>query len=165
MNNAVGAADIEGLLAAGVRVCLGNDGFTQDMWSEWKAAYFMHKLAHRDPRKMNGADVVRMAVNNNAALANELFPAAPLGEIAAGARADLILVDAHPFTPLTEGNAPWHILFGFHESMITTTIVDGKILMKDRKLQTLDEAEIAAKAAELAPAVWSRYAKFAGVAQ
>jgi putative selenium metabolism protein SsnA len=165
MNNGVGAADIEGLLAAGVRVCLGNDGFTQDMWTEWKAAYLMHKLAHRDPRKMNGADVVSMAVGNNAALANQLFPGAALGEISMGARADLILVDAHPFTPLTDGNAPWHILFGFNESMITTTIVDGKVLMKDRKLQTLDEEEIAAKAMELAPAVWVRYAKFAEAAQ
>jgi putative selenium metabolism protein SsnA len=165
MNNGVGAADIEGLMAAGLRVCLGNDGFTQDMWTEWKAAYLMHKLAHRDPRKMNGDNVVKMAVTNNAGLANQLFPGAPLGEVSIGARADLIFVDAHPFTSLTEGNAPWHILFGFHESMITTTIVDGKILMKDRKLQTLDETKIAAKAMELAPAVWARYAKFAEAAQ
>jgi putative selenium metabolism protein SsnA len=159
MNNGVGAADIEGLLAAGVKVVLGNDGFTQDMWSEWKAAYLMHKLVHRDPRKMNGADVVRIAVNNNAALAQQFFPGAPLGEVTAGARADLILVDAHPFTPLTAGNAPWHILFGFNESMVTTTIVDGQILMKNRQLLTLDETEIAAKAMELAPSVWERYDK------
>jgi hypothetical protein len=74
----------------------------------------------------------------------------------------LILVDAHPFTPLTAGNAPWHIIFGFSESMITTTIVDGKILMKDRQLLTLDEAEIAAKAMELAPGVWERYERQVG---
>jgi putative selenium metabolism protein SsnA len=164
MNNGVGAADIEALLAAGIKVCLGNDGFTQDMWTEWKSAYLLHKLWNRDPRKMNGADVVKMAVTNNAALASSLFPHAPLGKISVGARADLILVDYHAHTPLSSDNLPWQIIFGFHESMITTTIVDGKILMQDRKLQTLDEAEIAAKALELAPQVWARYAQFAEAA-
>ncbi|HLE72806.1 MAG TPA: amidohydrolase family protein, partial [Anaerolineales bacterium] len=161
MNNGVGAADVEALLAAGVRVCLGNDGFTQDMWSEWKAAYLMHKVWNRDPRRMNGAEVARMAVHNNAALAGSFFGGAPLGEIAAGARADLILVDYHAPTPLTAGNFPWHILFGFEEGMVTATMVKGEVLMKDRQVVTLDEAEIAAKARELAPQVWERYTRFA----
>ncbi len=164
MNNGVGAADIEALLAAGIKVCLGNDGFTQDMWTEWKSAYLMHKLWNRDPRKMNGADIVKIAVTNNAGLAGSLFPDAPPGEISVGARADLILVDYHPQTPMTKDNLPWQIIFGFHESMITTTIVEGKVLMQDRKLLTLDEAEITAKALELAPQVWARYAQFAEAA-
>jgi putative selenium metabolism protein SsnA len=164
MNNGVGAADIEALMAAGIKVCLGNDGFTQDMWTEWKAAYLLHKLWSRDPRKMNGVDVVKMAVTNNAALAGSMFPDVPLGEIFVGARADLILVDYHPHTPLTGDNLPWQIIFGFHESMITATIVDGKTLMKDRELTTLDEAEIDSKALELAPQVWVRYAQFAEAA-
>jgi putative selenium metabolism protein SsnA len=161
MNNGVGAADIEALMAAGVKVCLGNDGFTQDMWSEWKSAYFMHKLTGRDPRKMNGADVVKMAVTNNATLVENFFPGAAVGEVAVGARADLILVDVHPITPLTAGNAAWQVLFGFNESMITTTIVDGNVLMQNRKLLHLDEEEIAAKALELAPDVWKRYSEYA----
>ena len=98
-----------------------------------------------------------MAVYNNAALANIFFPAAQVGQISKGACADLIFVDYHPFTPLTVANLPWHILFGFHESMITTTLVGGKILMKDRHLLTLDETEIAEKAKELAVKVWERY--------
>ena len=60
---------------------------------------------------------------------------------------------------MTAGNIPWHIVFGFQQSMVTTTIVAGRILMKDRQLLTLDEAEISAKAQELAPAVWERYQK------
>ena len=164
MNNGVGVADVEALLAAGIRVCLGNDGFTQDMWSEWKAAYLLHKVWHRDPRKMNGADVIKIAVHNNAALAGSFFPGAALGEISVGGRADLILVDYHPHTPLTADNLPWQILFGFHESKVTMTMVDGRILMRDRKLLQLDEAEIATKARELAPQVWARYAQFAEAA-
>lgn len=161
MNNGVGAADVDALLAAGVKLCLGNDGFTQDMWSEWKSAYLMHKLWHRDPRRMDGMDLIQMAVSNNAALAAQFFPGAALGEISSGARADLILVDYHPYTPLTAGNAPWQILFGFQERMVSMTMVAGKVLMQDGKLLSLDEAQIAAEARQLAPAVWERYETFA----
>jgi len=156
MNNAVGAADVEGLLRLGVKVCLGNDGFSNAMWEEWKTAYLLHKVAHRDPRRAGGYTIAEMAVTNNAALANVFFPQAPLGVLAPGAFADLIFVDYHPTTPLTAGNLPWHILFGFESSMVTTTICGGKVLMKDRQLLFLDEAEITAKSRELAKKVWER---------
>jgi putative selenium metabolism protein SsnA len=164
MNNGVGVAEVEAMLAAGIPVCLGNDGFTQDMWAEWKTAYLLHKAWHRDPRRMNGVDVARMAMANNAALAGVFFPGAPLGEISVGARADLILVDYQRFTELSAGNLPWHILFGFQERMVTMTMVDGQVLMKDRKLVHVDEAEIAAHACELAPGVWERYGQYARTA-
>ncbi len=158
MNNAVGAADVEGLLRLGVKVALGNDGFSNAMWDEWKAAYLSHKAAHRNPRRMNGATVIEMTVTNNAALANVFFPQAPLGVFTAGAFADIIFVDYHPTTPLNSGNLPWHILFGFENSMVTTTICAGKVLMKDRQLLFLDEAEITARSRELAANVWRRIA-------
>jgi len=158
MNNAVGVAPVESMLRMGVRVCLGNDGFSNSMWDEWKFAYLSHKLWHRDPRRLNGADVAQMAIYNNAALANVFFPQAPIGVLKPGAFADLIFVDYHPNTPMTAGNLPWHIIFGFQNSMVTTTIVAGKVLMKDRELLTLDEEQINAKARELAPQIWKRYA-------
>jgi putative selenium metabolism protein SsnA len=161
MNNGVGVASIESLMRLGINVCLGNDGFTQDMWTEWKTAYLLHKVWHKDPRRMNGLDVVQMGVYNNAALANSFFPGQKLGSLVEGSSADLIFVDYHPFTPLTAGNLPWQILFGFNESMITSTMVAGKFLMRDRKLLTLDEAEIAAQALALAPGVWERYQTYA----
>ena len=157
MNNGVGIGPVEGMLRAGVKVCLGNDGFSNAMWEEWKTAYLAHKLWQRDPRRMGGEVVARMAVENNALLANALFPGRRLGVVEVGAAADLILVDYHPFTPLTAGNLPWHILFGFHESMVTATMVAGRLLMRERRLLTLDEAAIAARAREMAPAVWQRY--------
>jgi putative selenium metabolism protein SsnA len=157
MNNAVGVAEVESMLRAGVKVCLGNDGFSNAMWEEWKTAYLLHKVSHRDPRRMAGDTIVQIAVRNNAGLATSFFPGAPLGVIQPGARADLILVDYHPTTPLNPGNLPWHILFGFHESMVTGTFVAGKPLMFDRELRTLDESAIAARARELAPEVWKRY--------
>jgi putative selenium metabolism protein SsnA len=158
MNNAVGAADVESLLRLGVKVGLGNDGFSNAMWDEWKAAYLHHKAAHRNPRRMGGYTVAEMAISNNAALANVFFPQALLGVLAPGAFADIILVDYHPTTPLSSDNLPWHILFGFENSMVTTTICAGKVLMKDRQLLFLDEAQITAKSRELAKKLWERFA-------
>jgi len=159
MNNGVGVAPIELMLLAGIKVCLGNDGFSNAMWEEWKTAYLLHKVHHRDPRRMGGYDVAQMAIFNNAALANVFFPSAAIGQLIPGAFADIIFVDYHPNTPLTAGNLPWHIIFGVQQSMVTTTIVAGKVLMKDREVLTLDEKEISAKAREIAPKVWERYQK------
>jgi putative selenium metabolism protein SsnA len=158
MNNAVGVADVEAFLRAGIPVCIGTDGFYHAMWEEWKTAYLLQKVWNRDPRRMNGADIVEMGVYNNAILAGKFFPDAPLGVIQPGAYADLIFVDYHAHTPLTAGNLPWQILFGFHESMVTTTIASGQVLMHEHKLLTLDEEAITTRARQLAPAVWSRYA-------
>jgi cytosine/adenosine deaminase-related metal-dependent hydrolase len=150
-------AQVESLMRAGVPVCLGTDGFSSTMWEEWKTTYLLHKAWNRDPRRMPATEIATMAIYNNAWLAGRFFSGAPLGVLAPGAHADLIFVDYHPHTPMTTGNLPWQIVFGFHESMVTTTIVAGKVLMRDRQLLTLDEAEIAARARELAPGVWERY--------
>lgn len=157
MNNGVGVAQVESLLRLGVPVCLGTDGFSHTMWEEWKTAYLLHKVWHRDPRRMNGSDVAKMGAVNNAALAGSFFPGAPVGVIKSGAHADLIFVDYKPYTLLTPGNLPWHIIFGFHESMVTTTMVAGNVLMRDRRVLTMDEEEIVARAQALAPGVWQRY--------
>ncbi len=51
MNNGVGVAQVESMLRMGIQVCLGNDGFSNAMWEEWKTAYLLHKAHHRDPRR------------------------------------------------------------------------------------------------------------------
>lgn len=156
MNNAVGVAPIENMLAKGVKVGMGNDGFSNSMWEEWKAAYLLHKVNSLDPAAMNGFDILKMAVQNNAELASMTFDGLRIGEITTGAAADLIFVDYHEYTPLHEGNLPWHILFGFRESMVTTTIVAGEILMRNRILTTLDEVEINKRALEVAIKTWKK---------
>jgi cytosine/adenosine deaminase-related metal-dependent hydrolase len=108
---------------------------------------------------MSGYDIQQMAIYNNAALANVFFPSATIGQLIPGAFADIIIVDYHPNTPLTAGNLPWHFVFGVQQSMVTSTIVGGKVLMQDRELLTLNEKEIGAKAREIAPKVWNRYQK------
>ena len=159
MNNGVGAANIDGLLEQGMNLCLGNDGFSNNMWAEWKTAYLLHKVVNRDPRYANGMNIAKMAWDNNARLVENFFPNTTIGEVSVGAKADLIFVDYHPFTPLTEGNFPWHLIFGFESSMVTSTMCDGKFLMRDRELLMLDEDEIAAEAMSLAPKVWESYTR------
>ena len=161
MNNGVGAADIDGMLASGIKLCLGNDGFSNNMWAEWKAAYLLHKVVNRDPRRANGMHIAQMAWDNNARLLQQFFPGETIGQIKPGAAADLIFVDYQPFTPVHAGNLPWHLLFGFEASMVTSTLCAGKFLMRDRQLLTLDESEIAAEARALAPKVWERYTRIA----
>lgn len=155
MNNGVGAAPVEEMLSAGVRLGLGNDGFANDMFSEAAAAYLTHKAATRNPRAMPADRVFALAVNGNRALAGALF-GQPLGALAAGACADVILLDYDPPTPVTPDNWPWHAIFGLHGGLVTTTVVGGKVLMRDRVVLGLDAAAIHARARELAQRLWQR---------
>ena len=129
MNNAVGLPDVAGLLKRGINVALGNDGFSNNMFDEMKAAYLAHKLNLRNPQAMPGDAVWQMAYDNNAALSRIFFPK-PLAELRTGAFADIIFLDYAPPTPLTTGNLPWHVIFGVDGAHVTHTIASGKVLMK-----------------------------------
>ncbi len=156
MNNAVGIGNIESMQRAGVKVCLGNDGFSNTMWDEWKTAYLVHKLVNSDPRRMNGYNVVDMAIYQNSALASSQF-GLPIGILEPGAQADIILVDYQPFTPINPGNLPWHILFGMQHSMIKTTIIAGKIIFENGEFINIDEEKLVADAMQQSKLVWKRY--------
>ncbi len=158
-NAADGIAEIDSYMRTGVRVCLGNDGLMNTMWREAETAYFLQKIKHRDGRRLPGDKLLEMAIYNNANLASKYFDEAAFGVIELGAYADLICVDYDPATPMTPENLAGHFVFGMNESMITSTIVNGHVLMKDRKLTTLDEAEIKAKSREIVPDFWDRYKK------
>jgi cytosine/adenosine deaminase-related metal-dependent hydrolase len=160
MNNAVGVAPVQQALDLGVCVGLGNDGFSNDAYAEMKAAYLVHKLNQRDPRVMTGDTVMRLAYENNARIAREAGGwAEPLGELTPGAWADVVLLDYRPYTPLTADNLPWQLIFGVDGVHVHTTIVGGKVLMRNRELLTLDEERIAARARAAAPKIWQRFAE------
>jgi putative selenium metabolism protein SsnA len=154
-NNAVGTADVPLMLERGIHVGLGNDGFSNNMFTEMHACYLIHKLNKRDPRVMGADTVLKMAFAHNAEIAGMFFPG-PLGVLEPGALADVILVDYHPTTPLNAGNLPWHIIFGVDGTGVDTTIVGGKVLMRHRELLTLDEEAITARSRELAAETWQR---------
>ena len=156
MNNAVGAANIPAMLRGGVAVGLGNDGFSNDMFAEMKVTDQLHKVSSGDPRTLGADKVLQMAVANNRTLAGRFFEK-PVGVLAPGAYADLILLDYEPTTPMHSDNLPWHILFGISGGHVHSTVCHGRTLMRDRKLLTLDEAEIAARSRERAQETWERF--------
>ena len=155
MNNAVGVAQVEKMLDKGIVVGLGNDGFYNNMFTEIHTAYLLHRSHHGDPRVMSGDRLIKMAFENNAAIAEIFFPK-PVGSLTPGAFADIILLDYIPYTPLTDANYPWQLIFGMDGSHVTHTICGGQMLMQDRQVLTLDEAAIASQAKQLAANVWQR---------
>jgi putative selenium metabolism protein SsnA len=161
MNNAVGCPHVEVALNNGVNFGLGNDGFSMDMLQEMKAAYLASKLFFSDPRCMPGDIVLQMAFQHNARIAAAVFSPfsaafPPLGALAVGAAADLVLLDYLPPTPLSSGNFPWHLIFALDGQHVNSTMVAGRWLMRNRRLLTMDEARISARARELSHALWQR---------
>ncbi|MBU1752121.1 MAG: putative aminohydrolase SsnA, partial [Chloroflexi bacterium] len=155
MNNAVGVAPVPKMLRSDVLVGLGNDGFSNNMFTEMLAAYLVQKLHSGDPRAMPADHVLQIAVANNASIAQAFFPT-HLGELTEGAAADIVLLDYVPTTPLTAQNLPWHVIFGLDGSHVDTTIVAGRVLMQNRQLLTLDEERICARSRDLAARLWLR---------
>lgn len=158
MNNAVGVAKVERMLEKGITVGLGNDGFSNNMFTEMAFTYLLHKSHQGNPQAMGGNTVMELAFENNAKIAEIFFPK-PVAALEPGAYADIILLDYYPFTYITDGNYPWHIIFGMDGSRVTHTIAGGKMLMKDRELLYLDEKAIAAHARELSVKVWEKVAE------
>ena len=156
MNNAVGAADVPTMLRGEMPVVLGNDGFSNDRFAEMKVTDQLQKVTSSDPRTLGADKVLEMAVYNNRRLAGAFFDK-PVGILSPGAFADLILLDYHPTTPLNSDNLPWHILFGISGGHVHSTICHGRVLMRDRQLLTLDEAEISARSRERAQETWERF--------
>ncbi len=154
MGNAVGCPPVMTMLAQGILCGLGTDGYTNDMLESYKVANILHKHALADCNAA-WAEAPRMLFENNPAIAARFFDQ-PLGVLRPGAAADIIVCDYQPITPMGETNANGHILFGINGRGVVTTIAAGQVLMENRRLTTLDEAEIAAQARVQAAKLWQR---------
>ena len=97
-----------------------------------------------------------MLFENNARIAENYFEK-PLGRLVKGAYADIIIVDYNLPTPLNSDNLNSHILFGVSGRAVDTTIINGQIVMENRRLTLLDEEEICAKSRDFADKVWERF--------
>jgi len=155
MNNAVGCAPVLRMLEKGVKLGLGSDGMTTDMIEGMKTAHILHKHCQEDPR-VGWIEVPQMQFGNNPQIMGSYFPV-KLGELAPGTAADLIVVDYDPPTPLTTENFYGHLVFGMTGRMVETTLVAGKILMRNRSLTTINEENINSLARELAAKLWKRF--------
>jgi cytosine/adenosine deaminase-related metal-dependent hydrolase len=154
MNNAVGVTKVLTMLKKGILVGLGTDGMSSDMLSQMRAAYLLHRLATLDPR-VAFMEAPQLLLQNNADIVERQF-GIRVGEIAVGRPADLAIMDYRPPTPLSNQNFLGHLIFGLVDATVDTTVCKGKILMKNKKLLTMDEERITARSRELAPLMWKR---------
>ena len=154
MKLASGTAPIVDYLEAGITVGLGTDGAASnndlDMFEAMRFAAFLQKHAHNDPRVLPAAAVLDMATRNGAAA---LGLGAQVGSLEVGKRADVILVDVRGprQTPMYDPVA--HLVYSAHGDDVTTAIVNGKVLMRDRKVLTVNEAAVLADARAAADTV------------
>ncbi|WP_407310410.1 putative aminohydrolase SsnA [Desulfosporosinus sp. SB140] len=154
MGNAVGVTPVLKLLEKGVRVGLGTDGYTCDMFESAKVENVLQKHAAANP-SVAWAEVPQMLYANNPQIASDLF-GGTFGELTKEAWADVIVVDYVPPTPMDASNWSGHLLFGVSGHQVETTVVNGKVRMLDRRLVDIDEEAICARSRELAQAIWNR---------
>jgi cytosine/adenosine deaminase-related metal-dependent hydrolase len=103
---------------------------------------------------MQHGEKFRKCCENNAKIAGRYFDQ-KLGVLEEGAAADVIIVNYNPLTPMNENNINGHLVFGVTGHDVVTTVANGKVLMKDRRLTEIDEAKVMA-AAELGKRINSR---------
>lgn len=156
MNNAVGVADLIKMSAKGVVAGLGTDAMTSNMLEELRAALWLQRLGSQNP-SAGFNEVLSALLTANARIADTYWGLG-LGRIEQGAAADIILMDYLPPTPLDAETFAGHLYFGIAESAVDTTIVGGRVLMQNKRLELgLDEERIAARACELAAKLWERF--------
>jgi putative selenium metabolism protein SsnA len=154
-NNAVGMARLVELMKRGVLVGLGSDGYSPRIWDEFKTAFHVQKLRARDPR-VAYSEAYAAAFLNNREIVRKVW-GMDVGRVEPGARADLILVDYFPPTPIDSQNLFGHLLFGISNAPVDTLIVNGRPIVRNKICVTVDERKVAARAAARAQALWSRF--------
>lgn len=147
-----GIARLPEWLAAGINVGLGHDAAecnnSRDLFQVMKFAGVIHRAARQDSSLTPASQVVRMATRNGSdALGHDT------GRLEVGRKADVILVETRnaEFTPLRPGDLDHiysHLVYAANGSLVRTTVVDGQVVMRDRVLTQVDEAEVVAKANE-----------------
>jgi putative selenium metabolism protein SsnA len=148
MNNAVGHAPIE---TWGERAALGTDGWPADMLAELRFAHFRE----REHLGLRGRNPAAALLRGGQALASEVF-GIPLGVLAPGAAADLVVCDYVPPTPLASGNLAGHLIGGVQPSMITGVMVAGRWVCRAGVPVNIDLDAVSCRARQLATALWRR---------
>jgi len=154
MKLASGIAPVPGYLAAGITVGLGTDGAASnndlDMFEAMRFAALLHKVNTGDPRVMPATAVLEMATIGGA---RALGLERQVGSLEAGKRADLVVVSMASArqTPLYDPVS--HLVYATRGDDVRTVMVNGRVLMRDRKMLTLDEPAVLAAARTMADSV------------
>jgi 5-methylthioadenosine/S-adenosylhomocysteine deaminase len=152
-----GFAPVPELLGEGIAVSLGADGApcnnNLDGFLEMRLAALIHK-PRCGPRAMPAAQVVRMATMGGAAA---LGLDGEIGSLEVGKRADVIAVDMASGAHVAPTADPYAaVVFGCRSSDVVDVVVDGRVVVRDRRLLTADRAQVVADARERAARVFAR---------
>ncbi|MGL5335517.1 MAG: amidohydrolase [Enterovibrio sp.] len=143
IKSAKGIAPVPKMLEKGIRVGLGTDGpmsgNTITTMDELGQVAKMHKLSSKNRSAMPPLSVVQLATMGSASVLNM---ADKIGSLEAGKLADVIVVDSKAPNMVPMYNPFSALVYGAYGANVRHTIVDGKILMQDRKLLTADEHAI-----------------------
>ena len=156
MKIASGVAPIAAMLEAGVRVGLGTDGAASnndlDMWEEMRLAAFLQKVSQMNPEVLPAETVLRMATSGGA---TAIGLGGEIGSLEAGKRADLIQVAFEDVHHVPTYDVISHLVYVNDEQDVVSVVVDGKVLMRERDMLTIDTKRVAEEAKALAARIQS----------
>ncbi|MCX6025005.1 MAG: amidohydrolase [Chloroflexi bacterium] len=143
-----GIAPLTRLLARGVPVGLGTDGaasYTYDLWEVGRAAAILQKASRLDGEAVTAEEVLTMLTIGGAralGLENQI------GSIEPGKRADFIVMDFDQPHLLPGGRFAPKLVYSGRGSDVTHAVIDGQVVMEDRRVKTLDESRVMSRALE-----------------
>ena len=147
MKLASGTAPVPGYLRAGVALGLGTDGAASnndlDMFESMRMASLLHKLQTGDPQAVSARTALAMATIGGA---NALGMQSQIGSLEPGKRADVIIVGMAAARQTPMYNPTSHLVYTTRGDDVRTTIVHGRVLMRDRQVLSLDEAAVLSEA-------------------
>lgn len=153
----LGFAKIPRMLEKGVCVSIGTDGASSsnrmDMIDEMWLTSLIHKGWRLDPTVVPSQDILRMATKNGA---RALLDDAEYGSLEAGKKADLMIVNPRSPAMMPVNDPIAALVTAMHSANVESTMCDGKWLMKDRVILTLDEEAILDEAQARAKAIYAR---------
>ena len=148
MKLASGVAPVSKLIENDICVSIGTDGASSnnnlDLIEELKTASLLQKVSTLDPKVLTSDEAIEMATIKGA---EALGLDDEIGSIEVGKKADIILIDTNSANMVPDSSSlSSNVIYSANGSNVDTTICNGKILMENKKLTTLDEDEIYAKA-------------------
>lgn len=149
MKLASGVAPVPQMLALNVAVGLGTDGAASNndlnLWEEMDTAAKLHKLISNDPRVVSAREAFEMATVRGA---RALHLEREIGSLEIGKRADIAIVDFDGLHQTPLYNIYSQLVYATKASDVRTVIIEGRVVMRDRRLLTLDEATVRRQAGE-----------------
>ena len=146
-----GIAPVPDLLAAGVTVGLGSDGYITDFFEVMRGAFLIHKAHRQDPRVMPASQVWHLATEGGA----RAVGLDHVGRLAPGWQADLQLIDAVFPTPVTLENLYDQLLLYRNATHVRAVMVAGQVRVRDGRVLDADESALRARAHRAAHALWA----------